>query len=164
MLAFVSVLTLCVQGIPADDIFADDFEAIVDGERFGEDIDMVEGRDTTNGMFDSDVEDVEGGGRERGDLLDGLSPADTERDGERGLVASKQGPKFSEKLVEEYQTPWQPSATPTHLQHRFMVRGKQHTKIYVANELFCLLAGLQSCGCGPLSRQRGHTPYRGGFP
>ena len=31
------------------------------------------------------------------------------------------GSKFSEKQVEEYQLPWQPSATPKFLQHRFMV-------------------------------------------
>ena len=29
--------------------------------------------------------------------------------------------KFDEEMVEVYQSPWQPSATPTHLQHRFMV-------------------------------------------
>ncbi len=32
-----------------------------------------------------------------------------------------QSVKFSDKMVEVYQSPWQPSATPSHLQHRFMV-------------------------------------------
>lgn len=120
------------QGIPADDIFADDFEDVVDGERFADDVGVAEMRGDGGarkpgggGMFDSDIEDLEDGGeREGGGLLDNLLPLDSEQDGGeggRGLAVSKQGPKFSEKLIEEYQTPWQPSATPSHLQHRFMV-------------------------------------------
>lgn len=121
----------CLQGIPADDIFADDFEDVVDGERFADDVGVAEKRGDGGarkqgggGMFDSDVEDLEERGEgegEGGGFLDELGSKQDGGEGGRGLTVSKQGPKFSEKLVEEYQTPWQPSATPSHLQHRFMV-------------------------------------------
>ena len=41
--------------------------------------------------------------------------------GVRGNVMGSTRIKFNDKMIEAYQTPWQPSATPTHLQHRFMV-------------------------------------------
>ena len=39
-------------------------------------------------------------------------------------------PSFSDKLVEVYHEPIQPSATPTYLQHRFMVSISQYTLGY----------------------------------
>ena len=94
------------------------------------------------GLFDSDNEDLEEGGEEGrggGGFLDDLTPAGSDQDGGRGLVMSKQGPKFSEKLIEEYQAPWQPSATPSHLQHRFMVSSRKKASPFFA---FDLVAGM----------------------
>ena len=39
----------------------------------------------------------------------------------RHVTQGAPGAKFSDKVIEVYQSPWQPSATPAHLQHRFMV-------------------------------------------
>jgi hypothetical protein len=72
-------------------------------------------------MFKDDGIEGDDGGM---DFLGRLSPIGSEQDGGEGGrrdLVSKRGPKFSEKLIEEYLDPWQPSATPSHLQHRFMV-------------------------------------------
>lgn len=116
---------------------------MVDGARFADDVSVDKGcgssghggRRGGGGLFDSDVEDLEeGGGRQGGgggggseEFLDDLTPAGSDQNGGdygRVLAVSKQGPRFSEKLIEEYQAPWQPSATPSHLQHRFMVSSR----------------------------------------
>ena len=59
------------------------------------------------------------------DVMSMLSGAHSDDGGDAPLpvhLPSKpQGVKFSDKMVEVYQSPWQPSATPSHLQHRFMV-------------------------------------------
>ncbi len=103
----------------------------MNGERFGDDLDdlgSLEGgvaggvasgerkgaRPTARrGPLESDEEDA-GVGSVRSGHAPSLEPPPT-------WETKRQGPKFSEKLIEVYQEPWQPTATPTDLQNRFMV-------------------------------------------
>lgn len=69
-----------------------------------------------------DEPEVEDEGAEAlADQSDGSEQDYPHEDGGRSFMRPRTGLKFSEKLVEKYQSPWQPSATPSHLQHRFMV-------------------------------------------
>lgn len=69
--------------------------------------------------LNSDEEILEEGVGEEVEALSDQSGS-FERDYQR-VDQPRAGPKFSEKMIEEYQSPWQPSATPKYLQHRFMV-------------------------------------------
>ncbi len=57
------------------------------------------------------------------DQFDASLHSRDEEGGGAGAVSERAlpDPKFKEKLIEAYQESWQPSATPLHLQHRFMV-------------------------------------------
>lgn len=61
-------------------------------------------------------------GDEVGGDADALSDHSAGMELDYHLDRPGRGAKFSEKLIEQYQSPWQPSATPKFLQHRFMVR------------------------------------------
>ena len=92
---------------------------------------QVEGRGHVRGIFDSDDDDnADSADVDRMDTLSNHSGSSGYAVSGRGLQGV--GPKFSEKLIEEYQKSWQPSATPTHLQHRFMVSGIR-TCMYMYN-------------------------------
>lgn len=54
-------------------------------------------------------------------------------------------PSFSDKLIEVYHDAVQSSATPTHLQHRFMV-----STVYSTLTCFILCPGVQHGGCSAL--------------
>lgn len=117
------------QGIPADDIFGDfdDIDGMGSGVNVGG-APQEKAWPTTAShkrvRLNSD-EEIFGG--DPGEDVDALSnqsgglEQDYQQESWRGVDRPRAGPKFSEKAIEEYQSPWQPSATPTHLQHRFMV-------------------------------------------
>ena len=99
-----------LQGIPDDDIFGGFDDSLDDDNQLNNEVGVV------SEVRESDVDDnlsLFSEGSERA----GLSPRRAGHTSNR----SNLGAKFSEKMVEVYQSPWQPSATPTHLQHRFMV-------------------------------------------
>ena len=76
----------------------------------------------------SDDDEDDNGGDEtilEDDIIDDQSEQDHDKATNQIAINPKPAIKFSEKMIEVYQTPWQPSATPTHLQHRFMASSKK---------------------------------------
>ena len=131
---------MSLQGIPADDIFDNFDDDIMDDGHHGnqieegadvddDDNDIVQARKRRR--FDSDGDDpgisdfINDDQSNQSDTRV-TTPVDDQLTNEIAPppmpFKRPAGPVFSEKLVEKCHAPFQSSSTPEHLQHRFMVR------------------------------------------